>query len=118
GSTTTSYIVTPFDRIPNFGANPTITVIHSGNWSDTTTWSAGRLPVVGDVVSVGAGFTVTYDLLSDAAINTVAIQSGGMLSFRTDISTRLTVVNLLVMQGGTLQIGTVSNPVAASAKAE
>jgi hypothetical protein len=62
--------------------------------------------------------TVTYDLVSDAAINTVAIQAGGALVFRTDISTRLTTVNLLVMQGGTLQVGTTTNPVAASAKAE
>ena len=49
---------------------------------------------------------MTYDLVSDAAVKTVAVQSGGSLVFRTDVNTRLTVVNLLVKEGGLLQIGT------------
>jgi uncharacterized repeat protein (TIGR01451 family) len=111
-------IVTPADNIPNFGANPTITAGRSGNWSDPGMWSLGRLPAAGDVVSIGGNTVVTYDVVSDTAVKTVAIQSGSSLRFRTDINTRLTVVNLLVMAGGELQIGTAANPVAATVKAE
>jgi PKD repeat protein len=113
-----AFIQTPHDRIPNFGANPTITAVRGGNWSDVTTWSAGRLPAAGDVVSIGAATDVTYDLVSDAAVKTVAVQPGGALRFRTDVSTRLTVVNLLVREGALLQIGTATAPVAAGVTAE
>jgi uncharacterized repeat protein (TIGR01451 family) len=113
-----SFIVTQFEKIPNFGANPTITAAKSGNWSDATTWSLGRLPAAGDVVSIGANTVVTYDLVSDVQVKTVAIQAGGSLQFRTDVNTRLTVINLLVMPGGLLQIGTAANPVPAGVKAE
>ncbi|MCI0379427.1 MAG: Ig-like domain-containing protein [Gemmataceae bacterium] len=111
------FIITPYDKIPNFGANPTIVSLHSGNWSDPATWG-GRLPGAGDIVSIASTFTVTYDLVSDAALNTVVIQAGGKLIFRTDVSTRLTVVNFLVLEGGELTIGTEANPVAANVKAE
>jgi hypothetical protein len=113
-----SFITTPYDKIPNFGANPTIVSAASGAWSSPSTWSGGRVPGAGDVVSINANSTVTYDVVSDAAINTVIIQSGGQLTFRTDVTTRLTVVNLIVLEGGTLQIGTASNPVSSTVKAE
>src|SRR5262249_2229391 len=107
-----------YDKVPNFGANPTAVALKSGNWSDPSTWSSGQAPVAGDVVSIGAGVTVVYDVVSDAALKTVAVQAGGHLVFRTDVNTRLTVVNLLVMEGGELQVGTAANPVAAAVKAE
>jgi PKD repeat protein len=113
-----AFIQTSHDLIPNFGANPTITALRSGNWSDPTMWSLDRLPGAGDVVSIGAGETVTYDVVSTANVDTVAIQAGGTLQFRTDVNTTLTVVNLLVMPGGTLTVGTVAQPVAASVKAQ
>lgn len=113
-----NYIVTSNDRIPNFGANPTATAVASGNWSAPSTWSTGQVPIAGEVVSIGAGKIVTYDVVSTSAVKTVAIQSGGSLVFRTDINTRLTVINLLVMPGGELQIGSAANPVSASVKAE
>jgi PKD repeat protein len=114
---TPDWITTPFDKIPNFGGHPTLIATQSGDWSDSATWG-GRLPGVGEVVSIGAGVTVTYDQVSDVHYDTVAIQSGGTLQFRTDVSTRLRVTNLLVMEGGTLTVGTTTNPVAASVKAE
>src|SRR5262249_4175108 len=113
-----AFITTPYDRIPNFGALPTIFTVSSGAWSDVHTGPGGRLPTAGDVVSIDPGYTVTYDTVSDAALNTVEIQAAAHLVFRTDVSTRLTVNNLVVLQGGELQIGTAANPVAASVKAE
>jgi hypothetical protein len=115
---TDPYIVTPYDRIPNFGANPTIVSVRGGAWSDPTTWSLGRVPVAGDVVSINPGMTVTYDTVSTAAVNTVVIQATGHLVFRTDVNTTLTVTNLLVLEGGELQVGTSSNPVAPTVKAQ
>jgi PKD repeat protein len=112
------FIQTPYDKIPNFGANPTIVSARSGAWSDPTTWSLGRLPTAGDVVDITAGNTVTYDVVSDAALNTVAVNPGGHLIFRTDVSTRLTATNILILEGGELQVGTPANPVAPTVKAE
>jgi PKD repeat protein len=115
---TGAFITTPYDRIPNFGANPNIVSAASGAWSSASTWSSGRVPGAGDVVSIAANTTVTYDVVSTAAINTVVIQAGGHLIFRTDVNTELTVVNLLVLQGGELQIGTAANPVASNVTAQ
>jgi PKD domain/G8 domain len=112
------YIVTPWDTIPDFGANPTIVSVASGSWSAPSTWSGGRIPTTGDIVDISPGTSVTYDTVSNAAIETVEVQSGGDLQFRTDISTQLTVVNLLVLSGGSLEVGTPNNPVAANVTAK
>ena len=112
-------IVTPWDTIPNFGANPTIVSAVSGNWSSAATWSGNRTPTANDVVSIGAGTVVTYDvtMANTDAVKTVAIQPGGKLIFRTDVSTTLYVTNLLVLEGGELDVGTAANPVATNVTA-
>jgi len=115
---TAPYIVTPYDKIPNFGAHPTVISVLSGAWSSASTWSTGVVPTTGAIVSIEPNTTVTYDTVSTAAVNTVIIQNGGQLIFRTDVNTTLTVVNLLVLQGGLLQVGTQATPVAASVKAQ
>jgi hypothetical protein len=109
---TASYIITPYDTIPNFGAHPTISSVQSGPWSSPSTWSTGVVPNTGDIVSIEPYTTVTFDAANSAVVNTVIIQNAGQLIFRTDISTTLNVVNLLVLQGGLLQVGTQANPVA------
>jgi len=113
---TPKYISTPYDKyIPNFCGAPTITSVASGNWSNPTTWSTGKVPATGDIVSIG--HNVTYDMAgtSATAINSVCID--GTLNFRPDITTVLYVTNLVVMPDGTLQVGTQAQPVAANVTA-
>jgi PKD repeat protein len=115
---TDPYLITPHDKIPNFGAHPTITSVQSGNWSSPATWSLGRLPAAGDVVDINPGTTVTYDVLSNTPLNTLEVQPTASLQFRTDINTRVVVGNFLVLPGGSLQVGTQANPVAANVLAD
>ena len=114
---TPDWIITKYEKIPNFGGHPTLVAAQSGAWSDPATWG-GRVPAVGEIVSIGAGVAVTYDQVSDAKLDTVSVEAGGTLQFRTDASTRLRVTNLLVLEGGTLTIGTTAAPVLAGVKAE
>jgi len=103
-------------NIPDFCAAATISSVRSGAWSDPATWSAGRAPAAGDIVSVAAGTDVSYGIVSDAAISCVGIN--GSLTFRTDIVTRLTVGTMMVMPGAQLTIGSPDTPVSASVTAE
>lgn len=111
-------ITMPFGLVPNFGANPTVAAVRSGAWSDAGTWSTGKLPRAGDVVSINSGVTVQYDAVSDVHLDTVVVQDGGELRFRTDVNTRLVVANILVLEGGYLEVGTPERPVAADVTAE
>jgi PKD repeat protein len=112
------YVYTPYDRIPNFAAAPTIVSVASGDWSNPNTWSPGRTPAAGDVVLIGAGTAVRYDVVSDAALSALVVGAGGVLTFRTDVSTRVTVSNFEVLYGGELHVGTVDSPVPAAVTAE
>lgn len=102
--------------LPVFCATPTVTAARDGAWSNGATWSTGQVPKAGDKVAVGAGRTVTYDLASDAILPCVEVR--GTLSFKSDVNTRLRVVNLTVMEGGTLEVGTVAAPIAEAVTAE
>ncbi len=106
------------DRIPDFGANPTLVSRSSGAWSDAGTWNPSRIPAQGDVVSIGAGHAVTYDVMAEAALRSVVVRPGGALRFRTDVGTKLVLSNLVVDEGGELRIGTASEPVEAEVRAE
>jgi PKD repeat protein len=110
---TSPTITTPYLTIPNFGAKPNIVSIKSGNWSDPSVWSLTRVPTAGDVVDINPGFTVTYDVFSTAQLNTLEIQPTATLTFRTDVNTQVVVGNFLVLQGGSLIVGTAANPIAA-----
>ena len=106
-----SSIKTPFDTIPNFAANPTVSSIKSGSSSDPNTWSTGRVPSDGDIVSIAGGTVVSYDVVSTAHLDAIGIQAGGELDFRNDVNTEVIVANFMVLPGGTLQIGTTSAPI-------
>jgi hypothetical protein len=108
-------IHTAHDHIPNFAANPTISSVLNGSWSNTGTWTPARIPGPSDRVSIR--HTVTYDSTTGDA-DVIGIDAGGTLRFATTQSTRLRVGTLLVLANGALEVGTSSNPVPASFSAE
>lgn len=113
---TDTEILTESEIIPRFVANPTITALHSGNWSDPTVWSLGRAPTDFDRVMIPEHVVLNYSSLSSVALD--ALEINGSLIFSTTANTRLRIATITVMPTGLLQIGTASNPVAANVKAE
>ena len=117
---TSPTIDTPYLSIPNFGAHPNIYSVKSGNWSDPSVWSLSRIPATGDIVNVYPGTTVIYDLndaTNSKVLDTVEVQPTGTLTFRTDINTQICVGNLMVLQNGSLIVGTAANPIATNVSA-
>jgi hypothetical protein len=102
--------------VPEFCANPTAVSIANGAWSNAGTWSAKKVPAAGDRVTIAAGHNVTYDTVSDASIGCIEVR--GHLSFVTDSNTRLKTGNLMVEEGGYLEIGSPARPIAANVTAE
>lgn len=102
--------------LPMFCANPTVTSVASGAWSSPTTWSTRRVPGTNDKVLIANGHAITYDVASDAKLQCIELR--GRLSFRTDANTRMKIVNLMVMEGGTLEVGTPDRPVAPGVTAD
>ena len=102
--------------VPFFCTSPTVTSAASGAWSDPRTWSAGKIPGANDKVLVGAGHSVTYDVVSDATIECVEVR--GTLAFKPTANTRLKVITIMVLPEGVLEIGRQSAPVAATVTAD
>lgn len=100
---------------PDFCANPTVSSIKDGNWSDPMTWSTAVLPISGDVVRVL--HHVTCDVHSNSPLAGLGISGGGVLTFRPDVKTRLTAVNVIVYADGALEMGTDAAPVQAATTA-
>ena len=74
-----------------------VTSIQSGNWSDSTTWSTGVVPVAGDAVTISAGKIVVYDVV-DSQISGMTIEAGAKLAFDPQKTTVLkTDKNILVL---------------------
>lgn len=89
--------------IPDLCANPTISAVVSGAWSNAATWSLHRVPQAGDKLVIPAGMAVTYDQQSDVVLACVGVK--GVLTFSTTANTRLTQVTLVIYPGGTLTVG-------------
>jgi G8 domain-containing protein len=102
--------------VPFFCARPNVESVASGSWSDSKTWSTGKVPAANDKVRIAPGHTVTFDATSDARLDCIEVD--GVLRFATDQNTRLKVVNLTVMDQGTLEVGTTEKPVATNVTAE
>jgi hypothetical protein len=102
--------------VPEFCPNPTVTSVGSGAWSNPATWSTKKVPGAGDRVAVGAGHSVVYDVASDAKLACIDLR--GHLSFSTDSNTRMKTGNLMVLDGGYLEVGSAAKPVPAKVTAE
>lgn len=99
------------------------TSAQSGLWdaSDVDTWGqgAGVYPqTAGDVVTVSAGHTVTYNVSSATEMGAMTIN--GLLSFKTNTNTKLTFghVDVTVKNGGELRIGATGSVIGAAYLAE
>ena len=115
GDAAAQAIHTPHDHVPNFAAAPTIRSAANGAWSSASIWSPARLPAPSDVVSIT--HAVTYDSIT-GDVSVIGIESGGVLRFSTSQSTQLRVGTLLVLAGGTLEVGTAASPLPAAVTAQ
>jgi hypothetical protein len=102
--------------IPFFCANPTITSVNAGAWSNPRTWSANRVPGDNDKVSIARRHRVAYDAVNDATLACIEVE--GHLAFETNANTRLKVGTLMVLEGGHLEVGSTSRPIAEGVTAE
>jgi hypothetical protein len=89
----------------------TDTAVQSGNWSSPGTWAGGHLPGNNANVLIPMGLSVTVDAVETARLHTVRVD--GLLQFATNQNTGLLVDTIVVMAGGTFDIGTATNPIAA-----
>ena len=103
------------DNIPNFARQPTIQSAQSGAWLTASTWTPARMPQPEDVVLIR--HLVTFNTTT-GDVDTVGISAGGTLRFSTNSDTKLRVGTLLVMPGGTLEVGTEQQPIQAHVTAE
>src|SRR5262249_54969509 len=102
--------------VPLLCANPTVTSVRTGAWSNPDTWSTKKAPAASDRVPIDAAHTVAYDAVSDATIQCIEVR--GRLAFKTDASTRLKVLTIMVLANGSLEIGSPAEPVAQAVTAE
>src|SRR3989344_3265191 len=115
GDSGSAFFKTHTDTVPNFAQNPTVRSVKNGNWSDADTWSAGRVPSASDIVLVQ--HSVEYDSVT-GNVDTIGIDAGGALVFKTDQNTKLAAANILVMPGGAFRIGAKGAPLPADYTAE
>ena len=101
--------------VPDFCANPTAVSIADGAWSNPATWATKKVPGDKDRVAIAASHHVVYDMAGDV---TACIDVRGHLSFSTTSGTRLKTDNLMVEEGGYLEIGSAANPIAGNVTAE
>ncbi len=105
------------EKVPNYVKDYTIETVKDGDWSDSTIWSTGVVPGDDDIVLVDN--VVTYDVASAAAVDLESLGIiNGSLSFKTDQNTHMNVGTIFVFESGTLEVGTVSDPVQSSYTAE
>jgi hypothetical protein len=84
----------------------TYTSTKDGPWNDPATWGGGGYPVAaGDIANIG--HTVTYNVVSTVELGQININSAGILTFSTALSTKLTLgqQDIVVNNGGELRVG-------------
>ncbi len=80
--------------IAGSGYAESLSSLKSGNWSDRSIWSGGKIPGQGDAVRIDSGHVVVYDVNSDAEIRTLHIR--GTLTFSRAKHTRLDVGMIII----------------------
>ncbi|MEM6470119.1 MAG: G8 domain-containing protein [Planctomycetota bacterium] len=90
--------------------------MESGDWSDPSMWWTGSVPTVGERVLVHHTVEVTYDLESDDALDWLRVD--GTLDVRSNRSTRIIVETLVADPRGTLNIGTLAEPIQPDVRSE
>ncbi len=80
-----------------------------GNWSATTTWSGGVIPIAGDNVIIANGATVIDNVTTGVALNSLTVGQGtsGILTIGTNTTARTVNItgtggNFIIAAGGTV----------------
>ncbi|MEI8114709.1 MAG: hypothetical protein WCI54_13825, partial [Bacteroidia bacterium] len=74
-----------------------------GNWSNTTTWVGGVVPVTGDEVTIADGAIVTIDTNVQALGSlTIGRLSSGILQFEADSVRAISVTGILTIKRGSV----------------
>ncbi len=90
--------------------------VRDGRWSDPSVWEPQGVPLQGATVRITKGTTVTYDLVSDRELASVEIH--GALYFSREQSSRMDSGNIVIREGGALELGTARRPIPRSVTAE
>ncbi len=88
----------------------------TGSWFASETWLGGQIPGSNAKVLIPEGISVVYDSQSDAPLFTLRID--GVLSFARDRDTLLVIDTLIVAPSGRLEIGTASDPLQPTVRAQ
>ena len=87
-----------------FAADP-ITSTQSGNWSTGSTWVGGVAPGESDDVVIANGHTVTLTGTGSVTVNSVTIESGGILEHDDNTTSKSNIINIITTAGFDVQSG-------------
>lgn len=108
-----AHMMAVMDLVP--AADATNVAVKSGDWSDPSIWSAGRVPIDNEKVFIPAGSQVVVDGVFEASLFTVRVD--GKLSFDPKTETGLTLDTMIIASDGALEMGTLDNPIDGDARA-
>ncbi|MEX2308341.1 MAG: G8 domain-containing protein [Pirellulales bacterium] len=83
--------------------------IHSGAWSDPTTWHDGVVPGDGARVLIPLNVAVQVDTVITTRLSTIRVD--GALSFDATRNTELRADTIVVTSSGTFEMGTAATPI-------
>ena len=116
------FVELPTERVPNPVHGSDFRVAASCraaaqpcSWDASSTWSNSRVPGAGTNVVIDGNVQITS---MNAVARSIGIYPDGRLSFATTTDTQLRTADLVVFEGGTLQIGTSDSPIATGSTAE
>lgn len=84
-------------------------------WDNPDTWQLARVPDRNSLVIIDGHVRIRDQ---SAIARSIGIYPGGKLTFASDTNTQLQTADLMVLDGGTLEIGTGNIPIGSAARAE